>query len=90
MKIAVINEFSACAKNGDIVAALEAGVPGAQIMNAGMSDPAQQPQLVRDGALAHFQPLGQVEHAQRAGPQRGKDADARGVAEDLEQLRQVI
>jgi ribose 5-phosphate isomerase RpiB len=46
MKIAVINEFSACAKNSDIVAALEASVPGASILNIGMSNPAQQPQLV--------------------------------------------
>ncbi|MCL1952842.1 MAG: RpiB/LacA/LacB family sugar-phosphate isomerase [Oscillospiraceae bacterium] len=46
MRIAVINEFSACAKNGDILAALEAAVPGAQIMNVGMSDPAQEPALV--------------------------------------------
>jgi len=45
MRIAVINEVSACAKNGDILAAIEAGVPGAQILNAGMSDPGGQPQL---------------------------------------------
>ena len=45
MKIAVINEISACAKNGDILAALEASVHGAQILNAGMSDPAGQPAL---------------------------------------------
>ena len=46
MRIAVINEFSACAKNGDIVAALEASVPGAQILNVGMSVPGQEPSLV--------------------------------------------
>jgi len=46
MRIAVINEFSACARNGDIVAALEASVPGAQILNVGMSEPGQEPSLV--------------------------------------------
>ena len=46
MKIAVINEFSACAKNGGIIAALQASVPDAEILNAGMSDPEGQPQLV--------------------------------------------
>jgi len=45
MRIAVINEVSACAKNGDILAAIEASVPGAEILNAGMSDPEGQPQL---------------------------------------------
>jgi ribose 5-phosphate isomerase RpiB len=54
MRIAVINEFSACAKNGDILAAIEASVPGAQIMNAGMSEPGQEPQLtyIHTGLLA--------------------------------------
>ena len=46
MRIAVINEFSACARNGDIVAALEASVPGASIRNVGMSAPGQEPSLV--------------------------------------------
>ena len=46
MKIAVINEFSACAKNGDIVTALEASVPGASILNVGMSDTAGESSLV--------------------------------------------
>ncbi|MCL2300312.1 MAG: RpiB/LacA/LacB family sugar-phosphate isomerase [Firmicutes bacterium] len=45
MKIAVINEVSACAKNGDIVAAIKASVQGAEIMNIGMSDPEGQPVL---------------------------------------------
>jgi ribose 5-phosphate isomerase RpiB len=46
MKIAVINEFSACARNGDIVAALADAVPGAQILNVGMTEPGQEPTLV--------------------------------------------
>jgi len=46
MKIAVINEVSACAKNGDIAAAIEAGVPGAAILNLGMSDPEGLPALI--------------------------------------------
>jgi len=46
MRIAVINEFSACAKNGDILAALQATMPGAEILNAGMSGSAGEPQLV--------------------------------------------
>jgi len=45
MRIAVVNEVSACAKNGDILAAIEAGVPGAEILNIGMSDPGGRPQL---------------------------------------------
>ena len=45
MRIAVINEVSACAKNRDILAAIEASVPGAEILNIGMSDPEGQPQL---------------------------------------------
>ena len=45
MKIAVINEVSACAKNGDILAAMQSSAPGAQILNVGMSDPQGQPQL---------------------------------------------
>ena len=46
MRIAVINEFSACAKNGDIVAALQATMPGTEILNAGMSGCAGEPTLV--------------------------------------------
>jgi len=46
MRIAVINEFSACAKNGDILAALQAAMPGAEILNAGMSGCAGEPTLV--------------------------------------------
>ena len=45
MRIAVVNEVSACAKNGDILAAIEASVPGAEILNLGMSDPEGRPQL---------------------------------------------
>ena len=45
MRIAVVNEVSACAKNVDILAAIAAAVPGAVILNAGMSDPEGQPQL---------------------------------------------
>ncbi|MCL2494360.1 MAG: RpiB/LacA/LacB family sugar-phosphate isomerase [Oscillospiraceae bacterium] len=54
MTIAVINEFSACAKNGDIIAALEASIPGAQILNAGMAQPGQEPTLtyVHTGLIA--------------------------------------
>ena len=45
MRIAVINEVSACAKNGDILAAIGAGAPGAEILNVGMTDPEGQPVL---------------------------------------------
>lgn len=36
MKIAVINEVSACARNSDIVGAIKASVPDAEIQNVGM------------------------------------------------------
>jgi len=45
MRIAVINEVSACAKNGDVVAAIAGALPRAEILNIGMTDPAGQPQL---------------------------------------------
>ena len=45
MRIAVINEFSTCAKNGEILAALREAAPGAQILNAGMAQPGGQPML---------------------------------------------
>lgn len=44
MKIAVINEVSACPRNGDIVKALESAVD-AQIVNIGMKDPKEEPSL---------------------------------------------
>ena len=43
MKIAVINEVSACAKNAEIVAALES--LGHEVLNLGMKEPDQQPSL---------------------------------------------
>ena len=46
MRIAVINEFSACARNGDIVAALKETLPGVEILNVGMTEPGQEPTLV--------------------------------------------
>ena len=44
MKIAVINEVSACPKNPDIIQALESTVD-AEILNVGMLEPEQQPSL---------------------------------------------
>jgi len=44
MKIAIINEVSACPKNGDIVRAVEHAMD-AQILNVGMKNPDEQPQL---------------------------------------------
>ena len=41
MKIAVINEVSACPRNADVVAALEK--QGHEVLNLGMSDPSQTP-----------------------------------------------
>ena len=43
MRIAVINEVSACPRNGDVVNALNE--LGHTVLNLGMSDPAQQPSL---------------------------------------------
>lgn len=43
MKIAVINEVSACPRNADVVAALEK--QGHEVLNLGMSDPAQTPSI---------------------------------------------
>lgn len=44
MKIAIVNEVSACTRNQDIVNAVEA-VRDAEILNVGMKDPGEQPQL---------------------------------------------
>jgi Ribose 5-phosphate isomerase RpiB len=45
MRIAVINEVSACSRNGDIVAAIRASLPDAEIQNVGMTTPNGQPEL---------------------------------------------
>ena len=52
MKIAVINEVSASARNGDIIRALEER--GHEVFNVGMTDPASVPQLsyIHTGLLA--------------------------------------
>lgn len=44
MKIAVVNEVSACLKNKDIVAALEQAAD-AEILNIGMGSPTEEPEL---------------------------------------------
>ena len=44
MKIAVINEISACGRNADILAALEG--TGNEIVNAGMRNPEEKPALL--------------------------------------------
>ncbi len=53
MRIAVINEVSAAARNADILAAL-AELPEAQVHNLGMQNPAQQPALtyIHTGLMA--------------------------------------
>lgn len=43
MRVAVVNEVSACAKNPDILSALQ--LPGIEAYNAGMSDPGETPAL---------------------------------------------
>lgn len=45
MRIAVINEVSACPRNGDIVAAIRAAKPDAEILNVGMTSPTGAPEL---------------------------------------------
>ena len=44
MKIAVINEVSACQRNIDIIAALNA-VTDAEVLNIGMKESTEEPQL---------------------------------------------
>ena len=54
MRIAVVSEVSARDKNGMIVRALEEAVPSAQILNAGMSENGDEPELtyIHTGLIA--------------------------------------
>ena len=56
MRIAVINEVSACAKNQDILGALDGYGYGHEIMNLGMKDPEEKPSLtyLHTGFLAGY------------------------------------
>ena len=45
MRIAVINEVSASAKNSDVVGAIRASVKNAEILNIGMKNPEERPEL---------------------------------------------
>ena len=68
------------------------GVENGLAVLPGLDQPVclEDAQLVGDGGLGQAQQLGDVAHAQLRFEQGVQDLDAGGVAEDLEQLGQIV